>query len=147
MAKKPHGIFGCKKPRCKICRSSIGCLVECTQFRVDNGTLWKVPSHVTCDTLMSVYYQICLGCNKFSSVGKTNNFRKRTYQHVSEGKSGMTTDIFDKHVYNCKIDHILPLFKIYILMEVRDYDKLRVYENYFHTQGYDTVNRDKATAK
>ena len=143
---KRHGIFGCKRVRCKVCRPGIGCLVECTEFQVANGTMWTVPSHLTCNSKMVIYYVVCLGCKAFSKVGKTNNFLKRTYQHVSEGLSGNTDDVFDKHVYACNVDRTLPIFNIYMLMEVNHYDKLLVYENYFHGQAFDTLNKDKANA-
>ena len=138
------GIFGCHGPRCKIC---IDYLMECKEFTVSNGTVWRVPSRITCNSLMVVYYQVCLGCNTFSNVGKTNNFRLRTNDHICKSKSGLTTDKFDQHVFTCKKDHETPTFKLYTLLEVNDYDKLREYEDYFHKQGFDTLNRRKATAK
>ena len=95
---------------------------------------------------MVCYYQICLGCRRFTNVGKTNDFRLRTNNHISSSKSGVTTDVFDRHVFNCKTDHIEPLFELYILMELDNYDKLLVYEDYFHKKGFDTLNRRKATA-
>ena len=66
--------------------------------------------------------------------------------HISESKSGETTDVFDKHVFLCKTDHIEPVFKLNVLMEVDDYNKLLVYEDFFHKQGFDTLNRKKAAA-
>ena len=72
--------------------------------------------------------------------------RPRINNHISESKSGDTTDIFDKHVFLCKKDHTEPVFKLNILMEVDDYDKLLVYEDFFHKQGFDTLNRKKAAA-
>ena len=96
---------------------------------------------------MVCYYQICLGCGIFSNVGKTNILRKRMNVHISSCKSGNTTDRFDKHVFNCKSDHIEPLYKLYVLLEVNDYDELLIYEDDFHKQGFDTCNRDKASSK
>ena len=78
--------------------------------------------------------------------GKLIFLRPRTNNHISECKSGATTDIFDRHVYNCKKDHIDPVFKLNVLIEVDNYDKLLVYEEYFHKQGFDVCNRRKATA-
>ena len=95
---------------------------------------------------MVIYFLTCLGCGTFSKVGKTNCLRPRTNNHITEGKSGITTDIFDRYVYNCKKDHEEPLFKLNVLMEVDNYDKLLVYEDYFHKQGFDVCNRRKATA-
>ena len=140
---KPNGIFKCNSSCCKIHEMY---LVECTEFRVDNGEIWHVPSHITCKSKMVCYYQICTGCNDFSNVGKTNNLRSRTNNHITACKRGITTDRFDRHVYNCKKDHLEPLFKLYVLIELNDYEKLRVYENYFHLKGFDTCNRYKASA-
>ena len=72
--------------------------------------------------------------------------RPRINYHISEAKNGNTTDIFDKHVFSCIKDHIEPVFKLNVLMEVDNYDKLLVYEDYFHKQGFDTLNRKKAAA-
>ena len=66
--------------------------------------------------------------------------------HISESKSGNTTDTFDKHVYSCKKDHLDPVFQLHVLLEVEDYDKLLIYEEHFHKQGFDTDNREKAKA-
>ena len=96
---------------------------------------------------MVIYYQVRLGCNYFSNVGKTNILCKRTNVHISSCKLGNTSDKFDQHVFHCKKDHLEPLFKLYILMEVDNYDKLLIYEDYFHKQGFDICNRFKATAK
>ena len=143
-AVKINGIFKCKDSRCKICTKY---LIECATFKVDNGVIWHVPSHITCHSKLVCYYQICLGCNKCSNVGKTNNLRLRTNVHISSCKSGVTTDKFDSHVFICKKDHAEPLFKLYILLELNDYNKLLVYEDYFHKQGFDTLNKHKASIK
>ena len=120
--------------------------MECSEFEVANGSIWQVSSHITCDSKFVVYFQVCNGCDSFSSVGKTNNLRKRTNVHISSCKSGKTTDLFDKHVYACKKDHADPVFKLYVLLELNNYDKLRVYEDNFHKKGFDTLNRYKASA-
>ena len=86
---------------------------------------------------MVVHYQICTGCNEVSNVGKTN--------HISSCGLGDSSDRFDNHVFACKKDKNEPHFKLYILMEVNDYDKLLVYEDYCQKRGFDTLNRDKAT--
>ena len=143
-AKKPNGTFWCRRDNCKICSDY---LVECDRVVGDNGVEWRIPSHITCQSKMVLYYLVCQGCRKFSSVGKTNNLRNRTNNHISEGKSGKTTDVFDLHVFNCKKDHVEPIFTLYVLMEVDNYDKLLVYEKYFHEQGFDNSNRRKAAAK
>ena len=141
---KPNGIFPCTDDRCKIHQKY---LIQCSEFRVANGTIWKVPSHITCNSKFVLYYLICNGCDFFSYTGKTNNMRKRTNVHSSSCKSGNSTNLFDKHVYACKKDHADPVFKLYVFLEVNDYDKLRVYEDYFHKKGFDICNRKKASAQ
>ena len=113
----------------------------------DKANVATLPSHITCQSKIVTYYQVCLGCNYFSNVGKTIVLRNRTNLHISSCKSGVTSDKFDQHVFNCKDDHLEPLFKLYVLMEVDTYDKLLIYEDYFHKQGFDICNRHKATAK
>ena len=140
---KPNGIFKCSDKRCKIHKSY---LVQCKEFKVANGETWTVPSHITCKSKMVIYYQICTGCNIFSNIGKTNNLRKRTNGHINHCKTGVTTDKFDRHVFACKQDHLPPFFKLYVLLEVNDYEKLRVYESSFHNKGFDTCNRYKASS-
>ena len=137
------GTFKCKNTGCKICRLY---LEECEMVTGNNGVIWHIKSHITCHSRMVLYFLTCLGCNKVSKVGKTNCMRPRMNNHISESKSGETTDVFDKHVFLCKKDHIEPVFKLNVLMEVDDYNKLLVYEDFFHKQGFDTLNRKKAAA-
>ena len=139
---KPPGIFRCNNGQCKICTMY---LQECTAVTGKNGYHWTIQSHLTCHSQMVLYYHICLGCG-LSYVGKTNCFRERTNNHISESKSGKTTDRFDLHIFKCKTNHLEPLFKTFILMEVNHYDKLLVYEDYLHKQGFDDFNRKKAAA-
>ena len=136
-----NGIFNCGDKRCKICKLY---LMQCDKFKVANGQIWNVQSHITCQSKLVVYYQICTGCNEFSNVGKTNDLRKRTNVHISSCRLGGSTDRFDNHVFTCKIDDTEPFFKLYVLIKVNDIDKLLIYENYFQKQGFDTLNRDKA---
>ena len=137
------GTFKCGFSGCKICAMY---LQECQTVTGNNGVVWQIQSRLTCHSRMVVYYLVCLGCGYFSKVGKTNVLRDRTNNHISESKSGETTDLFDKHVYSCKRDHLEPVFKLYVLMEVNHYDKLLVYEDFFHKQGFDICNRKKAAA-
>ena len=138
-----NGTYACNDVRCKIC---IQYLVKCDKVVGDKGVVWNIPSPITCQSKMVIYYIVCLGCNHFCNVGKTNVLRLRINQHICTSKSGDTTDKFDKHVFSCKKDHLEPLFKLYLLMEVDNYDKLLIYEDYFHKQGFDICNRFKATA-
>ena len=141
---KPNGNYKCVDKRCKICAQY---LVECNEVIGSNGVIWKIPSHITCQSKMVLYFLVCSGCNRYSNVGKTNVLRKRTNLHISSCKSGNTSDKFDIHVFNCKKDHLEPLFKLYVLMEVDNYNKLLIYEHFFHAQGFDVCNKNKATAK
>ena len=138
---KTNGIHKCPRPNCKICQLY---LVECKEFPVSNNTIWKVPTHITCHSKYVIYYQICTECGVVSNIGKTNNLRARTNVHITSCRHGNTTDKFDSHVFNCKKKDIEPYFKLYIMIEVNDIDKLLVYEDYFHKRGMDTLNRNKA---
>ena len=138
----PQGTFKCNNINCKICTLY---LQECTTVTGQNGFKWVTKSHITCNSQYVLYYLICLGCG-LSYVGKTNSLRNRTNNHISESKSGNTSDRFDQHVFNCKIDHEEPLFKLFGLMEVDDYDKLLIYEDFLHKKGFDHMNRKKAAA-
>ena len=140
---KVPGTFKCRHSGCKICKMY---LQEGHTVTGSNGVIWHIQSRVGCNSQKAVYFLVCLGCNQFSKVGKTNCLRDRTNNHISESKSGETSDLFDKHVHNCKKDHIEPLFKLHILMEVNHYDKLLVYEDFFHKQGFDVCNERKAAA-
>ena len=70
--KKPAGIYKCNDKRCKICTLY---LVECESFKVANGRIWKVPTHITCQSKMVNYFQICASCNEVSNVGKPGRTR------------------------------------------------------------------------
>ena len=137
------GTYKCKNSRCKICALY---LEECQTVIGSNGTTWQIQTRITCKSRNVIYYQTCLGCGWFTNVGKTNCLRDRTNNHISESKSGVTTDKFDKHVFECKKDHQEPVFKLNVLMEVDSYDKLLIYEDFFHKQGFDVCNRKKAAA-
>ena len=139
-----NGIFHCKDTRCKICEKY---LVKCKEFTMTSGTKWIVPSYIDCNSKNVIYYQLCEFCKKVSNIGKTNCLRDRTNGHISSCRLGNSSDVFDNHVYNCKTNDIGPYFKLWILMEVNDTNKLLVYENYFHTKGNDTINKYKAKGK
>ena len=140
---QPNGVFACLDPRCKIHNLY---LVQCSTFTLANGTIWKVPTHITCNSKKVIYFLKCNTCDWFSYLGKTNILRKRTNNHISCGKSGKGKNRADKHFFVCNKDHQEPLFQLYVLMELNDYDKLRVYEDDFHKRGFDTCNSYKASA-
>ena len=140
-SRKPKGIFKCDNKKCKICKLY---MVECKSFKLANNEIWEVPTHITCQSTKVIYFQICTGCDHESNIGKTNNFRLRTNNHISACRLGTSTDKFDNHVYNCKKDRSEPYFKIMILMEVNEVEKLLVYEESFHKRGFDTINKTRA---
>ena len=125
---KSVGTCKCKHSGCKICALY---LEECQTVIGSNGVTWQLQTRITCKSRNVIYFQTCLGCGSFTNVGKTNCLRDRTNNHISESKSGVTTDKFDKHVFECKKDHQEPVFKLNVLMEVDSYDKLLIYEDFF----------------
>ena len=138
------GIYKCGNGQCKICRLY---LVECNTFKTSNNSIWEVRSRISCSSKMVIYYQICVFCTKVTNIGKTNNLRLRTNNHISACRSGNSTDQFDNHVHACmkKINvQNEPYFKLMVFMELNDVNKLLVYENYLHKQGHDTINRTTA---
>ena len=138
---KPKGIFKCNDKKCKICNLY---MIECKSFKVADNETWEVPTHITCQSTKVLYFQICTGCDHESNVGKTNNLRYRINNHISSCRLGTSTDKFDNHVYHCKRDNNEPYFKLMVLMEVNEIEKLLIYEDYFHKRGFDTINRSRA---
>jgi hypothetical protein len=138
-APKPRGIYHCKDKRCDICRLY---LIECNSFITANGDKWEIPTHITCQSKNVIYFQVCTGCNIESNVGKTNNLRLRTNNHISSCRNGNSTDRFDNHVHYCQ--KCEPYFKLTVFLEVNDARKLITYETSFHLKGYDTINRNRA---
>ena len=135
-----HGIFKCNRKACVLCRSYIQ---ECSSFTMNNGTEWHVKCHITCNSINTIYYLVCSCCNNTSYIGKTNNLRKRMNCHISEIRTGNTTDLFDKHVIKCKNVHSLskePFFKIYALITLPNEESLLTYKSHFHRLRYDSMN-------
>ena len=92
-----------------------------------------------------LYFLVCNFCNYHSYIGKTDDTRERTNNHISCCRHGTGSDKFDIHVFNCAKSKGMPLvepfFKLYIMMVCNDYHKLLDYESKFHAQGLDTMNR------
>ena len=64
--------------------------------------------------------------------------------HISECKSGITTDVFDLHVHKCMKDpDAEPLFKIYVYFEVSHPKLLIPYEDHLHSMKFDLVDKVK----
>ena len=105
------------------------------------------PEPYTCHGEYVLYYLVCIFCDgETSKTGKTNNFRKRMNCHISESRTGVTTDVFDLHVHNCMKKHNRfeePYFKIYAYFEVSDPKLLIPYEDLLHSKNFDSVNKQK----
>ena len=141
---KESGLFKCNDNKCKLCRLFIQ---QCKSFTVADGTEWTIKSHITCQSKCVVYYLSCIFCNgKVTKTGKTNIFRKRMNNHISDCKSGDTSDKFDLHVHECMKKHnnfSKPYFKIYVYLEVSHPKFLIPYEDHLHTRNFDTISKRK----
>ena len=132
-------ITKCKDKRCKIC---LQYLQTTTKFKLASGKEWSVKCNMSCNSKNVIYFLKCNKCNTTSYIGKTNNLRKRTNQHISTCRTGNGTDKFDQHVYHCnKESSNEPYFKLYLMIELKDPNLLLTYESHFHQLKYDTLNR------
>ena len=103
----------------------------------------SIREKIMCNSKNVLYFLKCSICNLTTYTGKTNNFRLRMNNHISECRTGNTCDRFDIHVFNCrKINnyHTEPYFKIYAFMTVKHENMLLSYEAYLHKKQYDTLN-------
>ena len=117
-------------------------------MRFIHNSKWShlvIKSHINCNSLNTIHYLICNSCNQETYIGKTDNMRLRTNNHISGCRLGNTTNMFDNHVYNCfkktQKPHQEPFFKLLALLKLSNYNKLRSYEKLFHARGYDTMNK------
>ena len=63
--------------------------------------------------------------------------------HISEIRTGKTTDKFDKHVFLCKQEKNIfkePLFQVFAFIKLKDERLLLSYESHFYALGFDTMN-------
>lgn len=136
----PPGISKCKDIRCKICKLY---LQTDTSFQTSSGKIWHVKCNMSCKSTNAIYFLKCNRCDgKVTYIGKTNNVRLRTNQHISECRTGVGTDIFDKHVHHCNGKPLQePYFKLYLLLTLKDVQMLLTYEKHFQQLGFDTMNR------
>ena len=144
-----QGTTHCDDSACKICKLY---LQKCNFFETSNGTTWQIKSHIHCHSKNTIYYLVCNFCQHESNVGKTDNLRNRTNNHISSCRHGSGSDIFDLHVHECArkqgkklevkpfIKHE-PYFKLFVFMELRDYSSLRNHERRLQLQGHDTINK------
>lgn len=129
----------CTDPRCKICSSY---LQFTTEFQLSNGKTWHTKSTLSCNSKNVIYYLTCNQCQANTTyIGKTNNIRLRTNQHISSCRTGNGTDKFDAHVYNCQgTPPKEPYFKLFLMMKLQSDSALLTYEKHFHSKNYDTLN-------
>ena len=129
----------CKDLRCKICQLY---LQTDQSFETASGKIWNVKCNMSCHSTNVIYFLKCNRCKgKVSYIGKTNNLRYRTNQHISTCRTGNGTNQFDLHVYNCNQTTSEPFFKLYLLLTLKNENDLLSYESHFHKLGYDTMNR------
>ncbi len=141
-------VVKCKDKRCKICRLY---LQEELSIEMANGFVWKIKCKVTCQSPNILYYLKCNFCNQSTTyIGKTDDTRKRTNNHISGCRLGNSSNIFDNHVHACGNLALLtnkkrnakePFFNLHILLACNDYNKLLCYEAKFHVLDMDTMNR------
>ena len=138
--KNMNGLFKCTNKSCKLCQLYIQ---ECDSFICSNGIKWTIKNHITCNSKNVIYYLKCVSCNYVTYTGKTNNLRLRMNNHISACRHGETTDIFDKHVFKCRLNHNVheePFFLIYTFIELPDEKMLLTYESHLHSKRLDTLN-------
>ena len=136
------GIITCTRSNCKICRVY---LQKCTSFTTSNGTEWQIKCEITCRSKNVVYYQVCNFCNVEAYIGKTDDLKERTNNHISCTRHRAGTGVFDHHVHDCaknqNIPFVEPYFKLFVFMALTDYNGLRGHERRLHLQGHDTINK------
>ena len=136
-----RGVFRCKSNKCEIC--AFGYLQECQKFVVSNGSTWVVKCKITCNSLNVIYFLKCNYCQTETKLGKTDNLRDRTNNHRSGCRKGTGADLFDKHVYSCRLAKRVPPkepeFLMFCLMSCSDFNKLLSYERDMHLKGFDTL--------
>ena len=89
-----------------------------------------------------VYYLKCPTCVQ-TYTGQTNNLRLRMNGHRSGSRLGNNTNIFDRHIFQCRKkaqSESEPLFLIYAFLTVGNARMLLSYENHLHDLKYDTMN-------
>ena len=143
-----RGITHCENSACKICNLY---LQKCDSFETTNGTIWQIKCHIHCHSLNTIYYLVCSFCLYESNVGKTDNLRERTNNHISCCRHGTGSDLFDLHVHECarKQGKILeekpfirhePYFKLFVFMTLSNYNSLQNHKCRLQLQGHDTIN-------
>ena len=139
---KIAGVFKCSDNKCKICKLY---LQVGTQVPMSNGLTWEIKCFGNCNSLNVVYFLVCNFCHEVTNIGKTDDCRERTNNHISGCRHGRTTDKFDNHVFQCApkkgMELVEPYFKLYLLMVCNNYHKLLSHESNLHARGLDTINK------
>ena len=134
-------IFICTNKRCLICTKNYP--QECESFVTSNGTTWNIKCYINCNSLNVIYFLKCIFCREVTKLGKTDNLRDRTNNHISGCRNGKGSDIFDNHVHFCARSKGLPpsepFFLLFCMMACNDYSKLLKIERILHLKGHDTV--------
>ena len=143
------GVFHCNHGGCKICKLY---LQTGTTVPMSNGETWEVKCYADCNSWNVLYFLVCNACLHESNIGKTDDARLRTNNHISGCRLGNGTNDFDNHVHQCMKDNgnqrmkdkgkviTEPYFTMYLLMVCNSYHKLLAYETYLHSKGMDTLN-------
>ena len=138
------GIHLCRRSNCKMCALY---LQECNKFTTCKGE-WVIKCEITCHSKNTLYYLLCNFCDFVSKLGKTDDFRTRTNNHISAMRYGTSSDDFDRHVYRCSrkrnVPHVEPFFKLYAFMVVSDYSKLRNHERRLYLDGHDNIHKQNS---
>ena len=98
----PNGLFKCNDVRCLLCHHYIQ---ECSYFYTSNNYRWEIKEHITCHSKCTIYFLKCRFGNITTYTGETNVLRLRMNTHISDCRTGNTTDRFDLHVHNCRKKH------------------------------------------
>ena len=104
---------------------------------------WKTKCLITCNSLNVIYFLKCAFCRIVTKLGKTDNLRQRTNNHISGCRNGKGTDLFDNHVFECSrlkgMPPNEPFFLLFSMMACNDYSKLLNIERNLHFKGHDTI--------
>ena len=140
------GVSKCSDKRCKICRLYVQ---TGTEIPLSNGQTWRIKMDANCNSKNILYFLVCYFCQHETYIGKTDQTRDRTNNHITGCRYGNGSNVFDLHVYKCgnlenlsiiERKQLEPYFKLYIMMACKDYQKLLDYEKRLHMRNCDTMN-------
>ena len=136
-----RGLYKCNNKKCLLCKLYIQ---ECKSFVTSNKKVWNIKSNITCNSRNVIYYLMCNMCNDSETyIGKTNNLRLRTNNHITGCRCGNGPNIFGNHVFHCGRNnncHEEPFFKVYAFTTLQEESKLQLHEKHLQHENYDTMN-------